>query len=255
MKHFILLIIILFLFSCKKVKNFNGMDSYTDDFEYYYQTNDLIQPDDKYWSFTQITRAENEISVDTVFSHSGKKSLKFSANQSNNSDVSKCSLVKHNMSLKQNTTVRISAWYFISGNEKLNWMFLMDLEEQVAIGAGPGIRLALEDNKLLIERKKINEKDVKQKFGEEIDFPRSQWVEIILEINLSQKKNGSVKLWQNGQLIVESEKTRTLPKDFLYFQQGTKAMYTSLEIGITANSNDGKASLWVDDIRLEKVSN
>lgn len=251
MKYFIQLAIVLCIFSCKKVKNYNGPDSYADDFEYYNQTSDLIEPVDKNWSFTQLTMLENKILIDTNFSHTGKKSLKFTAIQSDNTEVSKCSLVKHNMRLSEYNTVRISAWYFISGNEKLNWIFLMDLEEQIAIGAAPGIRIALESNKLLVERKKIKEKDVKQKPGEEIDFPRNQWVEIVLEINLSQKKNGSIKLWQNGQLILEAKNTRTLPKDFLYFQQGTKAMFTSLEIGITANSNDGNASLWVDDVKLE----
>ncbi|MFM7769012.1 MAG: hypothetical protein ACKO8Q_00460 [Bacteroidota bacterium] len=72
------------------------------------------------------------------------------------------------------------------------------------------------------------------------------------EIQLSRKNKGVVRLWQNGQLIIEKHEVRTLPKDFLYFQQGTKGMYSSCEIGITANSKDNDASVWVDEIRFEK---
>ena len=89
------------------------------------------------------------------------------------------------------------------------------MEEQAFIGAGPGMRLALVDNQLRVEYK-FNEKDIVQTSGQEIDFPRNQWVELIWEVKLSQKNNGTVKLWQNGQLIIDGNNKRTLPKDVLY---------------------------------------
>lgn len=55
------------------------------------------------------------------------------------------------------------------------------------------------------------------------------------------------------ELIIDSKDNNTLPKDLLYFQQGTKGMYSSCEIGITANSSDNPAKLWLDDIKFEKV--
>jgi putative lipoic acid-binding regulatory protein len=36
----------------------------------------------------------------------------------------------------------------------------------------------------------------------------------------------------------------------LYFQQGTKGMYNSIEIGITANSAESTAVVWVDDFEI-----
>jgi hypothetical protein len=127
------------------------------------------------------------------------------------------------------------------------------MEEQTAVGAGPGMRLALVDNKLRVEYK-FNEKDLIQQVGQEIDFPRNEWVELTWEVKLSRKDKGSVKLWQNGQLLINRDHIRTLPKDLLYFQQGTKGMYSSCEIGITANSKDSDLTLWVDHIRFEKVN-
>lgn len=131
--------------------------------------------------------------------------------------------------------------------------FLMDIEEQAAIGAGPGMRIAMVENKLRIEHK-FNEKDLLQTPGQEVEFPRNQWVEIVWEIKLSQKTAGTVKLYQNGELIINTTGNTTLPKDLLYFQQGTKGMYSSCEIGLTANSSSQPLTLFVDDVKFEKVN-
>lgn len=253
MKKILIAIISLVIFSeCKKEEFFDGTDFYQDDFESYSTLNNLLLPDDQFWSFTQLTRSENNIIVDTTKVHSGNKSLKFIAKNSDNEEVSKSSIAKQNMAFGDGETVRLSAWYYIEGTNSIEWLFLMDLEEQTAIGAGPGMRLALVDNKLRVEYK-FNEKDITQPTGQEIDFPRNQWVELVCEVKLSQKNKGTVRLWQNGQLIINSKNNRTLPKDLLYFQQGTKGMYSSCEIGITANSKDSDLNLWVDDIKFEKI--
>jgi len=254
MKNIFFIIIAVILFSgCEKEKYFEGPDFFQDDFEAYSLLSDLLLPNDQLWSFTQLTRNENNITLDTTNFHSGNKSLKFVAKKSDNDGASKCSVAKQNMAFWDGETIRVSAWYFIEGTQSIEWLFLFDLEEQTAIGAGPGIRLALVNNQLRMEYK-FNEKDIVQNSGQEVYFPRNQWVEIVWEVKLSQKNKGSVKLWQNGQLIIDSKNNRTLPKDILYFQQGTKGMYSSIEIGITANSKDNDLTLWIDDIKFEKIN-
>ena len=254
MKNIFFIIIAVILFSgCEKEKYFEGPDFFQDDFEAYSLLSDLLLPNDQLWSFTQLTRNENNITLDTTNFHSGNKSLKFVAKKSDNDGASKCSVAKQNMAFWDGETIRVSAWYFIEGTQSIEWLFLFDLEEQTAIGAGPGIRLALVNNQLRMEYK-FNENDIVQNSGQEVYFPRNQWVEIVWEVKLSQKNKGSVKLWQNGQLIIDSKNNRTLPKDILYFQQGTKGMYSSIEIGITANSKDNDLTLWIDDIKFEKIN-
>lgn len=250
-KSLFAVLVILSLIACKKEKFFDGPDFYHDDFEPYNKLDDLLLPNDQFWSFTQLTKSENGIYVDSTHAHTGSKSLLFEAEKSDDEILSKCSIAKQKMAFWEGETVRLKAFYFLEGTARLDWLFLMDLEEKTAIGAGPGMRLALVDNKLRVEHK-FNEKDIIQTAGQEIDFPRNQWVEIVWEIKLSQKKKGEVRLWQNGQLLLEKENHTTLPKDILYFQQGTKAMYSSCEIGITANSRDNDARLWVDDITFSK---
>lgn len=249
-KYSTLVFCLILLTSCKKEKYFEGPDFFQDDFENYSLLDELLLADDTLWSFTQITKNENTITVDSTRAHTGLKSLCFSAKKSDAAQLSKCSIAKQNMAFWENETVRLSAWYYIQDTNSLDWLFLMDIEEQAAIGAGPGMRLALVDNQLRVEYK-FYEKDITQEAGLEIDFPRDEWVEIIWEITLSQKNEGSVRLWQNGQLIIDSKNNRTLPRDVLYSQQGTKGMYSSCEIGISANSYEQDATLWVDDIRFE----
>ena len=241
------------LSSCNKEKIFDGPDFFQDDFEMYSSLSELLLPNDQLWSFTQLTRSGNNITVDATNTHAGNKSLKFVAAKSSDNSVSKCSIAKQNMAFWEGETVRMSVWYFIEGTNSLEWLFLMDLQEQTAIGAGPGMRVALVNNKLRVEYK-FNENDITQPTGQEIDFPRNQWVEVIWEVTLSQKNKGSVRLWQNGQLIIDSKNCTTLPKDFLYFQQGTKGMYSLCEIGITANSKDNDLTIWADDIKFEKAN-
>ncbi len=237
---------------CSKEKHFDGPDFYQDGFESYSTLSELLKDDDVKWSFTQLTKPENSISVDSTFAHSGNKSLKFVAAKSTE-QLSKCSIAKQNMAFWEDETIRVSAWYYLQGTQTAEWLFLFDLEEQTAIGAGPGMRLALVKNKLRVEYK-FNERDITQTEGQEIDFPRDQWVEITWEVKLSQKDKGSVKLWQDGQLILDTKNNRTLPKDILYSLQGTKGMYSSIEIGATANSKDSDLILWVDDIKFEKAN-
>jgi len=247
-----IILVCLLLIACNKKKFFDGPEFYKDDFESYTNLSELLPENDLLWSYSQLTRAENFITIDSTKAHSGNKSLKFTAKKSDASGASKASIAKQKMAFWDGETVRMSAWYFIEGTNELEWLFLLDLEEQATIGAGPGMRLALVDNQLRIEYK-FNEKDIIQPPEQAIEFPRNEWVELIWEVKLSQKKNGSVRLWQNGVLIIDSKGNRTSPRDLLYFQQGTKGMYSSCELGITANSKSNDLTLWVDDFKIEKV--
>ena len=240
------------LSACNKESYFDGPDAFQDDFESYSSLNELLLDNDTLWSFTQLTRKNNLVNVDSSKAHFGSKSLHFKAQKSDSEGASKASIAKQNMAFWDGETVRLKASYFIAGNDSLQWLFLMDLEEQTAIGAGPGMRLALVNNQLRVEYK-FDEKDILQTSSPSLYFPRNEWVDIVWEVKLSQKKKGAVKLWQNGQLIIDQSNQRTLPKDILYFQQGTKGMYSSCEIGITANSQEADTELWVDDISFEKV--
>ena len=247
-----ILILSLLAFSCNKKKLFDGPNHYSDDFESYTETNQLIEEKNKNWSFFQNTYTDNSITLDTTFAHTGKASLKFYAEATQNGHASKASVVKQKMAFWAKDIIEIDAWYYISGNESKEWLFLMDLEEQASIGNGPGMRLAIVNDQLLLEHKYPNP-NLKQK-GNGITFPRNEWVNIRLEVKLSQKKKGYVKIWQNNELVISQDNWRTLPKDLLYVIQGTKGMYSSIEFGPTANTSESETILYIDDIRVKKLN-
>ena len=249
----LILIVLVSIGSCSKEKWFDGPNSVQDDFESYASTDSLFPDDESRWSFNQNTVTGNFISIDTTIVHSGRQSIRFFAYASDEQTVSKNSLVKQHMSFYEGDVVRISAWYYIEGSSNADWLFLFDFEEQAAIGAGPGMRLANSEKGICVEHKFFND-DVYQETGQEVFLPRNQWFNLTMEVKLSQKKKGYVKVWQDNVQVLSSENRKTLPKDFLYSQQGTKGMYTSVEFGITANTKYSDLVLYLDDVRVEKVN-
>lgn len=253
MKHYLLFgVMTSLLLSCNKEKHFAGPNSFSDDFESYSSFDELLLEDDVNWSATQQTYNENTISLSTEQAHSGTTSLKFDAVVSTGDKLSKCSVFKQRMAFFEGETVRSSVWYYIDGELELDWLFLMDLEEQTNIGAGPGMRVAnVGTGNFGAVEFKFKEGNLLQ---ETHSFPRNQWFKITLETHLSQKKKGWVRLYLNDELIIEDTDTRTLPKDFLYNLQGTKGMYTGIEIGITANSFSNGAVVYADDFSIEVIN-
>lgn len=245
---FILSVFLLLLISCNKEKLYGGPHQYQDSFESYHTLNDLLKTDESSWSFSQNTVGGNLVAPDSGFSHTGKRSMKFSAAASGDI-VSKASISKQHMAFKQGNVVEFSGWYFIPSSQPTDWLFIFDLEENTAIGAGPGMRLALTtDSGCLTVEHKYLETDLYQKHPRA--FPRDQWVHVVFQSFLSQKKDGWVKVFQNDELIIDATNTKTLPRDFLYNLQGTKGWYSSIETGITANTKLGKTTLFVDDIAV-----
>lgn len=238
---------------CNKEKWFDGPNYMSEDFESYAHVDSMFSNDDVRWSYNQNTVSGNYIAFDTNVVHSGNRSLKFFGYASTEDVVSKNSIVKQQMAFYEGDVVRISAWYYIEGTANLDWLFFFDFEEQAAIGAGPGMRLANSERGIVVEHKFLND-DVYQDEGQEIFLPRNQWFNLTMEVKLSQKKQGYVRVWQDNVQIISATNRKTLPKDFLYSQQGTKGMYQSIEFGITANTRNSNVTLYMDDIRVEKIN-
>ncbi len=254
MKVILSLILLIIFCGCNKEKFFDGPDSYSDNFSAYTEIEDLVDGDNKRWSFFQKTREENQLSIDTAIFHSNGKSFKSSAVASSaEQGASKASINKQFMAFWEGETVVIEMWYFIEGTQDAEWLFLFDIEEKTSIGAGPGMRLALVNNQLLVEHKYPNP-NILQKEELEKPFPRNEWVKIRFETKLSQKEEGYVKVWQNDVLIIEQYAWQTLPKDLLYAVQGTKGMYSQIEFGVTANTPDNPMTVYVDDIQVSVIN-
>lgn len=249
----ILVAIPLFLvFSCKKTV-FDGPNTYTDDFEAYDSIAQIVEGDNINWSFFQLTREENEVSIDSLITHSGNRSVKSVAVASSEDEgASKASINKQFMAFYEEETVVADFWIYIVGSVSAEWMFIFDLEEKVPVGAGPGMRLAIVDDKLTLEHKFLNPEVFQE--GSGTLLPRDQWVNIRFETKLSRKKKGYVRVYQDDLLVLSADNWKTLPSDVLYFSQGTKGMYSQIEFGITANSRDNPMVMYVDDVSVEVIN-
>ncbi len=119
---------------------------------------------------------------------------------------------------------------------------LMDLECEW-IKQHAGIRLCItEAGHLEAELKSLDKPRFRQATASSVIFPMGQWVKVQTQIHLSNESDGHVKIWQDDKLIVDTNGV-TLPLG--------SAIYSSLEIGISAHSYGNKqAKLWVDDVEV-----
>ena len=243
-------LLLLPLTQCGKLNLDDHVSRFEEDFES--ATEDTLLFQDSRWTASQLTVEENTITVDTEIVHSGLRSVKFHAFPHPDDDVSKCDLMKQDMVFNEGETVYFRAWYYLIGDGEN--LFLFDLEEPAPVSSSPGIRLTLstEERWLQVERGKLEKSTLRQTKGEEIAFPTEQWVKVEFEVKLSRKKKGAVKLWQDDVLVVEEEGVQTMPKDILYFTQGTSGIYQNIQVGITAaGTQNTEKILYVDDFLIE----
>lgn len=255
MKKLVYISILLLTISCNKDKYWDGPNLIEDDFESISTIDDLTSETGN-WKYYQNTDSDNTISIDTTNPHSGSQCLKFTAGPSING-ASKSDIANNKLAFDEGKTFYASTWFYLEGTQSLSYIFLFDIEESVMIGAGPGVRVALKFENglgyLVLERNKlVNEQTIAQNSESQMAFPRNQWVHFEMELFMKRNKKGAVKIWQDDQLVIEESNIRTMPKDKAVFLQGSKGIYNSIQIGITANSHEGAAILYIDDVFCEE---
>ncbi|MFA6544312.1 MAG: heparin lyase I family protein [Limisphaerales bacterium] len=107
----------------------------------------------------------------------------------------------------------------------------------------PGIRIFITDEKYAaVQLKSANHPYYRQPKGREVRFPSGQWVHLRMHLKLSEKDDGVIELWQDGQKIIDT-RGQTLVL--------AHAIYNSFEIGISAyNGQDKPSTLYVDDVSI-----
>jgi hypothetical protein len=246
-RYFFVLASLIAFLGCFKERFLQGKTSLYEDFELVQSAEELFETDN--WVFYQQTEPNSYLVIDTSMSKFGAQCLLIKAASGT---VSKSDLANNKLALPEGESVRFSGWFYLDDTLDLGYVFLVDIEESVVIGAGPGVRVAINaDDYLVIERNKFGEPTLSQSPEDQTPFPRQQWVHIELEMGLSQQKKGYVKLWQNNELLIQASNVRTMPKDELYHLQGSKGVYQSLQVGLTAVTADHDVFLYLDAIEFE----
>lgn len=115
---------------------------------------------------------------------------------------------------------------------------LVDIENRLFENS-PGPRLIISNDRLAIENK-FGAKDV-FRHDKNILVPLNEWFTIKLHFKFDHTSNGLIELWQEGTLLF-SVNEKNLPTN--------NSIQNSLEIGISASSNNG--GLYIDDMRISE---
>lgn len=184
------------------------------------------------------------VAPDNSKSHSGSNALKCIAPAKPSGMVTcKASLSSPLMYVRNGDDFWYRAWYYIEDSRPFT---IMDLECEW-IEQHSGIRLCIdEQGALWAELKALDKPRFLQSSENKTIVPLDKWFEVATHIHISNVPNeGHVKIWQDGKLIVDS-KGQTLPLE--------TAIYSSLEIGISAHSyGNQKSTLWVDDVEVSNT--
>jgi hypothetical protein len=239
--------VLLLSAGCLEPIGYEGTEDYSDGFESYTSFED-IDEDDRF--FFQLTYPENIISIDTTRPYAGNQCLRFFGKGEVDDVLSKCSMMQRRLALREGKIVTASGWFYLDSNATLASLYLLDMEERTPIGAGPGMRVLIDEANELQLNHKFPNPTLRQDSTTARQVPRKTWFKITLESLLSQKEDGWVKVYQNDTLVIEQYDWQTLPVDLLYFQQGTKGVYSSIEFGVTANSSPEDVTVFVDEIEV-----
>ena len=255
MRNLVLLFSAVIIFnSCHKNAPSNSLREFSDNFESYHSTSEMVGPADNQWTEFNVNETNvstDTISIDTVIVHSGRQSVRFHCVQNDPAmtDVCKCNLNKGNLFFKQGETVYYSCWYYLQRND-MNYgtFFVWDLGQ--IVHGSLEIRVMAWEQNLELERGKIGLSNIFQKSPATL-FPINRWTHLELEIKLSQYDRGSVKMWLDGNEIINKDKVRTMPKDIANLIWDTKGYYERVQVGITAKNGTQDLILYADDMDIK----
>ena len=186
---------------------------------------------------------DNRVEPSIQSAHSGHSALKCVAVPASRSMVtSKASLSTELLHFVKGDDVWISLWCRVPADSGMPFT-VMDLETTWLHGQ-PGMRIVIDDGKHACFQlsKWFGNPYYRQPKGREVSFPRDRWVQLKSHLKLSEKDDGIIQLWQDGQQILDT-RGQTLVL--------SHAIYNSLEIGISAyDEKERPATLYVDDVSI-----
>lgn len=179
---------------------------------------------------------DNRAEPTTQIAHLGKRSLKTVAVPPTKDMVtSKASVSTEFIHFVKGNDVWYSAWYYLEEGQANS---IMDLET-TWIKNDPGIRIWMNsDRSLEVELKGLARPKYKQ-VGKPVTMPLKKWTHVVAHFTLSETKNGTIEVWQDGLKIINARGQTLVFSD---------TIYNSLEVGISANPHGQRTTLYVDDV-------
>ena len=185
---------------------------------------------------------DNRIEPSAEVVHRGTTALKFvSVPPSPGMVTAKSSLSTELMHFVKGDDVWMSLWCYVPAASGMPFTVL-DLET-TWINQHPGMRIVIEDGKhACFQLKGYEHPYYRQPKGKEVEFPKGRWVYLKAHLQLTERPDGVIELWQDGQKIIDTHgQTLVL----------AKTIYNSFEVGISAyNEKQKTATLYLDDVSI-----
>ncbi len=185
---------------------------------------------------------DNRIDLDNRIVHSGTKSLRVLAVKPTAAlPITKTSVDNEILALRKNTLVNITTWFYIAEGSPTG---LIDLECEF-IKESPGIRLLLSDQlEPRIEMKWGSKASYRPLSNIDAKIPRNQWVKLALYLALTDNANGVMQVRINNNLVIDAR------GQTLFDANG---LYNRMQLGITANTANSNAVVYVDDVNFNSA--
>jgi hypothetical protein len=185
---------------------------------------------------------DNRVAPDAGVAHGGSNCLTcVSVPPARGMVTAKASLSTELLHFVKGDDVWISLWCRVPADSGMPFTVL-DLET-TWIEQHPGIRVVIEDGRhVCLQLKSLGNPSYRQPRGKEVEFPRGRWVRLRLHLGLTETPDGVIEVWQDERKIIDT-RGQTLVL--------ARAIYNSLEIGITAYNEQGRpATLHIDDVAI-----
>jgi hypothetical protein len=181
---------------------------------------------------------DNRVEPSSEIVHTGSRALKcYSLAPTPRMVCAKASLSTELLHFVKGDDVWFSGWYFVPEGEMP--LTLMDLES-TWIKEHPGMRIMVKDGAAMFELKWATKPEYRQPKANRVEIPVGRWFHLQSCFHLSEKPDGRVELWQDGEKLIDQQ-GQTLPL--------AGAIYNSLEVGISAHSfGPASATVYVDDV-------
>jgi hypothetical protein len=159
--------------------------------------------------------------------------------------VPKAALIARPAKLAPGATARIGFSLMVPQGAPLNSIHLVDLEcASCGIDGNPGIRLYLRHGRLRIDRAKIGVRDAWTN-DRAPQLRHGRWHRVELDVTAGFGAAGQVRVRLDGRTVLEARGDTIIRPE-----AGQAAGADRIQIGLTASSNAGPATAWLDDVAV-----
>ena len=206
-----------------------------------------------FWATEQLQNGSLDIAQDPT--NPSNKVLKAVAGAKRGGKVGKADLIQRFGPVGPGGTIHMSSWFYFPKETPRNSVILFDLEcASCGLSTNPGMRVYLRKGRLRIDLSKIGIKDALLP-SKDHQVPSERWFKVGWTVKLGVDGAGQTQVTLNDAVVLNAN-TTTMPSTSIARKvlgvDITEAV-DRIQIGLTANSNNTPALIYVDNV-VTKIS-